>query len=197
VDDARRLLNDLPEGSGLRSRAEQSLRSANRAGQLVRHLQRLSEREARAVSGVEASAIVRANEALLRQLAGADIDLRFDLAAGLPPVECDTEDVVQMLSTLVVTVRGALPLGGTIRVVTQERPRSEGRRRGDQGVAVSVVAEGYGMIAVPTTVCEDVITRCGGSFSSLVDPAQSQTTLHAMLPIDARNESSGGLSAVG
>ena len=48
----------------------------------------------------------------MRQLAGADIDLRFELAAGLPHVECDAEEIVQVLSTFIVTVRGALPLGG-------------------------------------------------------------------------------------
>jgi PAS domain S-box-containing protein len=194
-EEARRLLADLPEGSPLRARAEQSLQAATRAGTLVRHLLRMNERETRAVAGVEASAIVRANEPLLRQLAGQDIDLRFDLAAGLPPLECDAEEVVQVLSTLVVTVRGALPLGGTIRVVTQDRGRGEGRRKGDRGaVIVSVVAEGYGLVAVPTTVCEEVVTRCGGTFSSLVDPNQSSTTLAATLPTDLLNESSPGLS---
>jgi PAS domain S-box-containing protein len=194
AEEARRLLADVPESSPLRARAEQSLQAANRAGSLVRHLLRLNERESRAVAGVEASTIVRANEPLLRQLAGQDIDLRFDLAAGLPALECDAEEVVQVLSTLVVTVRGALPLGGTIRVITQDRGRGEGRRRSDKAVVVSVVAEGYGMVAVPTTVCEEVVTRCGGVFSSLVDPNQSSTTLTAALPIDNLNESAPGLS---
>ena len=50
------------------------------------------------------------------------------------------------------------------------------------------------MVAVPTTVCEEVVARCGGVFSSLVNPTQSSTTLTATLPIDTLNESAPGLS---
>ena len=156
AEDARRLLGELPDGTTSRARAEQTLQTANRAGQLVRHLLRLSERESRMIPRVEVSALVRSNEALLRQLAGADIDLRFELAAGLPHVECDAEEVVQVLSTLIVTVRGALPLGGVIRVSTADRGRGDGRRRGDTALVLTVTAEGYGMVPVPTAGCEEV-----------------------------------------
>ena len=63
---------------------------------------------------------------MLRQLAGPDIDLRFELAPSLPPVECDADELAGLLSTLVVTVRGALPLGGSIRVV--DAAAAQGRR---------------------------------------------------------------------
>jgi hypothetical protein len=50
-----------------------------------------------------------------------------------------------------------------------------------------VSAEGYGMVPVPTAVCEDVVARCGGSFTASVDQSQSIMTLQATLPIDPRN----------
>jgi hypothetical protein len=189
VEDARRLLGEMPDGTTSHARAEQTLQTANRAGQLVRHLLRLSERESKLIPRVEVSALVRSSEALLRQLAGADIDLRFELAAGLPHVECDAEEVVQALSTLVVTVRGALPLGGVIRVVTQDRGRGDGRRRGDQSQALilTVSAEGYGMLPVPTAGCEEVVSRIGGSFTAMVDQNLSITTLQATLPTETRS----------
>ncbi len=184
TDEARKLLADLPEGATVRAQAEQSLQSANRAGQLVRHLLRLSEREARAMSGSDPNTLVRANEPMLRQLAGPDIDLRFELAPSLPSVECDADELAGLLSTLVVTVRGALPLGGSIRVSTHPPRKDGGRRRNDAALALSVVAEGYGMVSVPTTVCDEVVTRSGGTFSAQVDLKASTTTFTAYLPID-------------
>ena len=184
ADEARKLLAELPDGSNVRVQAEQSLQSANRAGQLVRHLLRLSEREQRATSGADPNGIVRANEPMLRQLAGPDIDLRFDLAPSLPPVECDADELAGVLSTLVVTVRGALPLGGTIRLITAPPRKDGGRRRNDGALALSVIAEGYGMVSVPTTVCDEVVTRSGGTFSAQVDVKGGSTTFTAYLPID-------------
>jgi nitrogen-specific signal transduction histidine kinase len=183
-DEARQLLAELPEGSTVRTHAEQSLQSANRAGQLVRHLLRLSEREARATTGADPNTLVRGNESILRQLAGPDIDLRFDLAPSLPPVECDSDELAGVLSTLVVTIRGALPLGGSIRVTTTPPRKDGGRRRNDASLALSVVAEGYGMVSVPTTVCDEVVTRSGGTFSAQVDIKGGTTTFTAYLPID-------------
>ena len=184
ADEGRKLLAELPEGSTVRAQAEQSLQSANRAGQLVRHLLRLSEREARATTGSDPNSLVRANEPMLRQLAGPDIDLRFELAPSLPAVECDADELAGLLSTLVVTVRGALPLGGSIRVSTQPPRKDGGRRRNDTSLALAVMAEGYGMVSVPTTVCDEVVTRSGGSFGAQVDLKGGTTTFTAYLPVD-------------
>jgi PAS domain S-box-containing protein len=184
ADEGRKLLADLPEGSTVRAQAELSLQAANRAGQLVRHLLRLSEREARATTGSDPNSLVRANEPMLRQLAGPDIDLRFELAPGLPAVECDADELAGLLSTLVVTVRGALPLGGSIRVSTHPPRKDGGRRRNDTSLALAVMAEGYGMVSVPTTVCDEVVTRSGGSFGAQVDLKGGTTTFTAYLPVD-------------
>ena len=184
ADEGRKLLAELPEGSTVRAQAEQSLQSANRAGQLVRHLLRLSEREARATTGSDPNGLVRANEPMLRQLAGPDIDLRFELAPSLPAVECDADELAGLLSTLVVTVRGALPLGGSIRVSTQPPRKDGGRRRNDTSLALAVMAEGYGMVSVPTTVCDEVVTRSGGTFGAQVDLKGGTTTFTAYLPVD-------------
>jgi PAS domain S-box-containing protein len=184
VDEGRKLLGELPEGSDVRAQAEHSLQSANRAGQLVRHLLRLSEREARATSGSDPNSVVRANEPMLRQLAGPDIDLRFELAPGLPSVESDADELTGVLSTLMVTVRGALPLGGSIRVTTQPPRKDGGRRRNDASLVLALVAEGYGMVSVPTTVCDEVVTRSGGTFSAQVDLKGGSTTFTAYLPVD-------------
>ena len=188
VDDGRKLLAELPDGSTVRAQAEQSLQSANRAGQLVRHLLRLSEREARATKGSDPNSLVRANEPMLRQLAGPDIDLRFELAPGLPSVECDADELAGLLSTLVVTVRGALPLGGSIRVSTLPPRKDGGRRRNDTSLALAVMAEGYGMVSVPTTVCDEVVTRSGGTFGAQVDLKGGTTTFTAYLPVDQSAE---------
>ncbi len=184
ADEGRKLLAELPEGSTVRAQAEQSLQSANRAGQLVRHLLRLSEREARATKGSDPNGLVRANEPMLRQLAGPDIDLRFELAPSLPAVEVDADELAGLLSTLVVTVRGALPLGGSIRVSTQPPRKDGGRRRNDSSLALAVIAEGYGMVSVPTTVCDEVVTRSGGTFGAQVDLKGGTTTFTAYLPLD-------------
>ena len=150
----------------------------------MRHLLRLSEREARATTGSDPNSLVRANEPMLRQLAGPDIDLRFELAPSLPAVECDADELAGLLSTLVVTVRGALPLGGSIRVSTLPPRKDGGRRRNDTSLALAVMAEGYGMVSVPTTVCDEVVTRSGGTFGAQVDLKAGTTTFTAYLPVD-------------
>jgi hypothetical protein len=104
-------------------------------------------------------------------------------------VECDADELAGLLSTLVVTVRGALPLGGSIRVTTQPPRKDGGRRRNDASLALAVVAEGYGMVSVPTTVCDEVVTRSGGTFSAQVDLKSGTTTFTAYLPIDQSADS--------
>jgi hypothetical protein len=40
------------------------------------------------------------------------------------------------------------------------------------------------MVSVPTTVCDEVVTRSGGTFSAQVDLKGGMTTFTAYLPID-------------
>jgi hypothetical protein len=46
------------------------------------------------------------------------------------------------------------------------------------------MAEGYGMVSVPTTVCDEVVTRSGGTFGAQVDLKAGTTTFTAYLPVD-------------
>ena len=44
------------------------------------------------------------------------------------------------------------------------------------------------MVSVPTTVCDEVVTRSGGTFSAQVDLKGGTTTFTAYLPIDQSAE---------
>ena len=182
TDDGRKLLAELPEGSNVRAQAEQSLQSANRAGQLVRHLLRLSEREARATTGSIRTAWCAPTNRCCASSPVRTSTCASSSRRACRPSSATPTRLAGLLSTLLVTVRGALPLGGSIRVSTHPPRKDGGRRRNDTSIALALMAEGYGMVSVPTTVCDEVVTRSGGTFGAQVDLKAGTTTFTAGRP---------------
>ncbi len=62
--------------------------------------------------------ILAKNDALLHSLIGEDIDLQTTLTPQLGLVSADHNEVVQLIGSLLVTSREALPLGGTVTIKT-------------------------------------------------------------------------------
>jgi two-component system cell cycle sensor histidine kinase/response regulator CckA len=91
-------------------------RAATSAADLTRQLLQFSRRDPSELSGVDLASKVRETEALLRRTIGEHIDLRVDVAAGLPLVGMAPGQLDQVLVNLVVNARDAINQGGTIEV---------------------------------------------------------------------------------
>ena len=73
---------------------------------------------------------------LLGRVAGEKVEVRLDLAAGLPPVRADRGLIGQVLVNLTANARDAMPAGGAVTVRTAPGPG---------GVRLSVADTGTGM----------------------------------------------------
>jgi signal transduction histidine kinase len=185
AETSRAVLAVMPQGTPGRDHAEKTLETVQRCAELARHLLRMSTRYMGQSSRIDVSHLVRQQEALLQHLAGPDIELQFDLTGGLSSSELDAQEVTQVLTSLTVTARDALPLGGAIRITTTAQrydpadttPRTEPLRP----LVLAVTARGYGIRPVSSSTCEDVTARCGGLLTTVIEPNVSWT-LMAMLP---------------
>jgi len=187
-DTARAVIEVLPAGSDGHGQALKTLEAVEKCNELARHLFRLSSRHNSQTSRVDLTQLVRHQEALLHHLAGPDIELQFDLALGLSSTELDAQDVTQVLTSLIVAARDALPLGGVIRIGTAYQHRAHDTNpdaaRGAERprpLMLGVTAKGYGIRPVSSATCEEVTSRCGGTLTTVIEPNVSWTLI-AMLP---------------
>jgi PAS domain S-box-containing protein len=185
---AQAVIDVLPQGSAGHEQAKKTLESVHRCEELARHLFRLSSRHASQNTRVDLAQLVRHQEQLLHHLAGPDIELQFDLAVGLSSTELDAQDVTQVLTSLIVAARDALPLGGVIRIGTAFQHRAQDSNpdaaRGAERprpLMLGVTAKGYGIRPVSSATCEEVASRCGGTLTTVIEPNVSWTLI-AMLP---------------
>ncbi|MEM8995276.1 MAG: ATP-binding protein, partial [Acidobacteriota bacterium] len=91
-----------------------ALRAAGMTGQLMA-FSRHGEIE---LEVFELNEILLDNEALLRRLLPASIDLALDPGADLPPIRADRSQMAQVLLNLVINGRDAMPDGGEVKVWT-------------------------------------------------------------------------------
>ncbi len=184
----RRFISEVPQELAAREQAEVAVQTARKAGELAKHLLKLSSRYMTHTESIDLSQVVRAQEPLLHQLLGGDIEVHFDLENGLLSSELDAQEAGQVLTTIAVTARDALPLGGVLRIVTgsgrPETPEQASRYKNGRPLMLAVTAQGYGIRPVSSATCEDVISRCGGLLSTIIEPNVAWTLI-ATLPGDA------------
>jgi two-component system NtrC family sensor kinase len=95
-------------------------RESKRCGDLVKNLltfsrQAPSNREPQDLNTI----IHRATLLVKHKLDMQSIELRESLAEGLPPVECDANQIQQVILVLMVNASEAMPKGGTLEVSTE------------------------------------------------------------------------------
>ncbi|HEY1493976.1 MAG TPA: ATP-binding protein, partial [Candidatus Solibacter sp.] len=95
-------------------------RESKRCGDLVKNLltfsrQAPSNREPQDLNTIVHRAILLVKHKLDMQ----SIELRETLAEGLPPVECDANQIQQVILVLMVNASEAMPKGGTLEVSTE------------------------------------------------------------------------------
>jgi two-component system cell cycle sensor histidine kinase/response regulator CckA len=94
------------------------IKAADKAATLTQQLLAYGRRQARQPELLDLNEVVRDTTRLLRNLMGARIDCRFELADDAGRVLVDRGQLEQVLVNLVVNSRDAMPEGGTLTVRT-------------------------------------------------------------------------------
>src|SRR4051812_23102352 len=101
--------------------------AAQRASMLTRELLAFACRQQMRPQLIELNAVVRDLEPLLRGVISKDITFEFDLAHELGAVLTDPAQMEQVVMTLVLNARDAMPNGGQITVRTRSEDLAEAR----------------------------------------------------------------------
>ncbi len=120
------LKHDLPGRDELADQLRTIERESKRCGDLVKNLltfsrQTPSHREPNDLNTVVDRAVLLVKHKLDMQ----GIELVETLAPGLPPVECDANQIQQVILVLMVNASEAMPKGGRLEVTTRLDPDSE------------------------------------------------------------------------
>jgi two-component system NtrC family sensor kinase len=120
---------EVPGREEMADQLETIERESKRCGDLVKNLLTFSRQAPSHREPEDLNTIVdRAILLVKHKLEMAGIELRENLAGGLPPVECDANQIQQVVLVLMVNASEAMPKGGTLEVTT------EFDRAADQGV---------------------------------------------------------------
>ncbi len=125
--------------------------NANRAAALVRQLLAFSRKQTLKAEVVALESLLEDLTHLLTRLVGERITVTLQHDAALGPIRADRRQLEQVIMNLVVNARDAMPMGGTIRIVTEslhlDAEREHGRARipaGDYAL-VRVIDQGIGI----------------------------------------------------
>jgi two-component system, cell cycle sensor histidine kinase and response regulator CckA len=142
------LLTKLPEGSDGRLEAEQIKRAADHAAVITSELLVFSRREATRPVRLDLNTVVVQTQLLLRELVRGDIKIVTALAPVVPLVLADRSQIEQVIISLVVNARDAMPNGGSIAIETANldlaEPLLEGNATLDAGRYVALVVKDSG-----------------------------------------------------
>jgi signal transduction histidine kinase len=118
------LLDALSESGRTRESALEIRNAGETAARITSQLLAVSGHQALAPKLVDMNELICDCADALHQLAGA-MELRFDLAASLPPVEADPRQIERVLRNLVVDARDAMPDGDRLTIATRARHGAE------------------------------------------------------------------------
>ncbi len=137
--------------------------SANRAAALTHRLLAFARRQSLDTRAVDVNALSASMEELLQRTIGEQIDLRFELGAGVWQATTDANQLESALLNLAINARDAMPDGGKLTVETANTRLDESYTAQHQGlqpgdyVVICVSDTGMGMTA-------DVIERAFDPF---------------------------------
>ncbi len=97
---------------------EEVLQSADRAAALTKQLLAFSRRQVVAPAVIDANALVKGIDSMLRRVLGEDIRFATELTADLSPVRVDRSQLELVLLNLAVNARDAMPHGGALTIST-------------------------------------------------------------------------------
>jgi PAS domain S-box-containing protein len=117
---SRMSVETLDEDTEAREMFHEIGNAAQRGIALTRRLLAFSRRQPVPLHPTSINAVIRENEAMLRQLLGEDVELCVELAPSGANVIADESLIDQVLINLLVNARDAMPAGGRITVRTSD-----------------------------------------------------------------------------
>ena len=140
-------MEDIPESNPAQQTIASILTAAERAADMVRHLLSFSRRRVLQSVVVNLNDVVSEMQDWLQRTIGEDIEIILDLDPKLAAVSVDTAQMQQALLNLVVNARDAMPSGGRLSIVTENRPGSTSNVSAPRArqVRLTVTDTGHGM----------------------------------------------------
>ena len=146
------LASGLAEGAAGQEELAEIRKAVLRASELTHQLLAFSRRQVLEVRVIDLSSLLEDSRKMLGRLLPESIELRLTVKPGLWTVRADSTQLVQVLVNLAVNARDAMPLGGQLEIVADNRGLDEleaqahGLAVGDF-VRIQVADTGHGMTA--------------------------------------------------
>ena len=119
MGNASLLEDEIPAGTPAREMLESVIKASERAAMLTRQILAYSGQGRFVVEPLDISEQVKQITALLQASLAKSVEVRLDLAAGLPPVEADASQIQQLIMNLVVNAAEAIgSRAGLVELVT-------------------------------------------------------------------------------
>jgi signal transduction histidine kinase/ActR/RegA family two-component response regulator len=114
-------LDDLSPDSPAAAAIDAVVDASEKAAQLARQMLAYSGKGHFVLEQIDLSARVRDTLPLIRSSIPAHVELRLDLASGMPPVEADSAQIQQLVMNIIINAAEAVPEGqpGIVTVTTR------------------------------------------------------------------------------
>ena len=202
------LLRHLADENPLRRNAEEIQTAAQRAASLTRQLLAFSRKQVLQPKVLDLNTVVASMEKMMRRLIGEDIELQTQLAPQLGKVKADPGQVEQVIMNLAINARDAMPMGGKLRIETnnividKDTMFQDGELDAREFVSVSIADNGVGMTeevklhlfepffttkgknkgtGLGLSTCYGIIKQSGGHINVYSEPGKG-TTFRIYLP---------------
>ncbi|HEX5270886.1 MAG TPA: response regulator [Gemmataceae bacterium] len=144
---AAMLVEDLADRPESAAHARAILRAGERAAALTQQLLAFGRKQIVVNRLLDLNAVVHAAAPLIGRIVGDDVRLGLDLRPDLGRVRADPAQLEQVLLTLAVNARDAMPRGGTLTLATRDAAAGEGGAEVPPGpyVVLTVADTGRGM----------------------------------------------------
>ena len=145
------VLESLPKHNPRREAATSLSAAAVRAAALTHQFLAISRKHQRATRTMDLSAAIGQLGPILRRLVGENIKFEVEPATQLDPVTINPDHVEQLLLSLALVVREAMPAGGIVRLGTSNVEIDDAHVREYPGVPpgeyarLTLTASGWGM----------------------------------------------------
>lgn len=170
-----------------RRHAETILAHASHATGLVMQLLAFSRKQGQPAESLDLNDAVRRAESMLRRLIGSHIDFKLRLGKA-DVITAWQDDLDQLLTTLVVSARDLLPVGGSMVLETSRVELAEGDVEREPGgptgphLRLALTASGYGVRPAERSSALDLVAKlCGGYVRATGEPGRS-AALQIFLP---------------
>jgi two-component system cell cycle sensor histidine kinase/response regulator CckA len=189
-----------PDLKAIAADARQIVRAGERGTDLTHQLLSFARREVVRPQVLDLNAVICSMEEMLRQSLGEHINLIIRAEPALPAVVCDPGQIEQMLASLAVNARDAMPGGGDLVIDTGRHGDQVRLRISDSGSGMSsevldrafepfFTTKGSGGTGLGLATVYGVVTQAGGEIS-LTSTVGVGTTVNVLLPIASATNTS-------